>query len=181
MFSILISQCQGKTLWKWALILSVLTFKPFGLRDFRKVQDWMSPMCSGSPRNLKELAWKLSFLTNMSARLGPAKTNGEHRYFFSLADLQALILCTDTVAFFWDMIFMQFLLRLSFSSCSLGSKEVTQSGHLHLQVVTNVHLLCLKMQDADQLFPGGLAQWDCCLEMARNLLITSRLWKNLKY
>lgn len=68
---------------------------------------------------------------------------------------------------------MQFLLLLNFASCSLGLKEVTQSGHL--LVITNVHLLCLKMQDTDQLFPGGLVQWDCCLGMARNLLIPSRL------
>lgn len=58
---------------------------------------------------------------------------------------------------------MQFLSLLSFISCSLGSKEVTQSGHLHLQVVTNIHLLCLKMQDADQLsqvdWHNGIAAW----------------------
>lgn len=38
----------------------------------------------------------------MSARLGPGKINGEHQYFFALADLKALILWTDAVVFLGD-------------------------------------------------------------------------------
>lgn len=54
-----------------------------------------------------------------------------------------------------------------------------QSGHLHLQLVANVHLLSLEMQDANRLFPSGLAQSCCNPEVARNL-ITGTLWKKPK-
>lgn len=148
-------------------------FEPCSFGDFWKVKDWKSPMWSDSLRRPKELAWKLSFLTNMSVQERLMGSTGT----FALWQTYKLWLC----GIFWEMILMQFLVLLSFVSCSLGLKEVAQSGHLHLLVVTNVHLLCLKMQDTDQLLPGGLAQWDCCLGMARNLLIPSRLWKSPKY
>lgn len=98
-FSVLISGMPRQNLWTPVMILPVLTFKLFGLRDFWKAQDWVSPMWSGPPENLKERAGKSALLTNMSANLGPAKINGEHRYFFSLADLQALTPCSDAVWF----------------------------------------------------------------------------------
>lgn len=70
--------------------------------------------------------------------------------------LRSWVLCT----FFYYLVC--FLFPWFKSSCSVG---------IHFQVVTDVCLLCLETQDANQLFLAGLA---------RNFLITSRLRKSPK-